>query len=163
MPPNDARGDRAANTIAGLIFAALGAGAVVEAQRFEASGAVTPIFIGVALIALSIALIASAQLAPRLLPAIARPTGSLARRAVGAVILILWVALLPYLGFLATAITAFTALARTVPRDARWTPAALARHAAIGAAISVGFWLVLTMYLGVPLPEARVFGGLGGV
>ncbi|MEO1467709.1 MAG: tripartite tricarboxylate transporter TctB family protein [Pseudomonadota bacterium] len=154
-----ARPDRMANTIAGLVFAALGGAVVWEAQRFEASGAVTPTFIGICLIALSLGLIAVANLAPRLTPALAAVSGSTRRRAVGGVILALWVAALPHLGFLASAITAFLALALSVPIAGRWTPAAVAGHALAAIVISTGFWLALTQVLGVPLPEARLFQG----
>lgn len=150
------------NTAAGAIFAVLGGAVIWQSQKFESLGSVTPVFIGICLILLSLGLIATAHFAPQTVPAIVQPEGSLQRRAIGAVLLILWVALLPYLGFLATAILAFLAISRTVPRAEAWTARTFLSHAGVGTAIAVGFWFVLTGYLGIALPEAKLLTILGG-
>lgn len=155
-----AASDRVANTVAGVVFAALGIAVLFEAQRFETSGAVTPSFIGIGLIALSLGLIGVANLAPWLAPAMPSVSGSLGRRLAGGAILVLWVGALPYLGFLASATAAFFALSLTVPISRRWSPIAVFAHLAAAFAISAGFWLLLTGVLGVPLPEARLFMGI---
>ncbi|MDW3225743.1 MAG: tripartite tricarboxylate transporter TctB family protein [Paracoccaceae bacterium] len=149
--------DRSTNSIAGLIFAALGVLVIWQSQQFESSGSVTPIFIGTVLILLSAALILTAYLAPHQIPAIKRPEGSLSRRFTAGMIIALWVALLPLLGFVATSIVAFLAISRTVPSEDRWRLRTYLIRGFIGAVIVVLFWFTLTTYLGIALPQARLF------
>lgn len=148
--------DRITNTCAGLFFATLGALVIWNSQQFESSGAVTPIFIGTALIILSISLIAASFLVPRTIPSIDAPNGSLSRRAIGAVVIVIWVALLPLLGFLPTSIAAFMAISLTVPTAQAWTVRKFVWHAFTATAVATLFWFTLTSYLGIALPEARL-------
>lgn len=148
--------DRAINTCAGFVFAALGALVILGAQQFESSGSVTPIFIGISLIVLSLVLIVTGLIAPRTVPKIETPSGSFIRRGVGIVVIIGWVALLPYLGFLLVSIPAFMAISLTVPIAQPWTPRGVIWHTIIATAITTAFWFILTNYLGIALPEMRL-------
>lgn len=148
--------DRTTNICAGLVFATLGAGVVWNAQQFESSGSVTPIFIATTLIILSFGLIATSFLAPHAIPPVEAPTGSLAWWASGAMVIVVWVALLPHLGFLPTSIAAFIAISFTVPTAEAWTIQKCLWHAVTATALATLFWFTLTSYLGVALPEARL-------
>jgi hypothetical protein len=148
--------DRTTNTLAGLVFAAFGTWVIWNSRQFESSGSVTPIFIGTALIILSFSLIATSFLAPRAIPSIEVPSGSLARRAIGAVIIVVWVALLPHLGFLPTSIAAFIALSFTVPTAEVWTVRKFVWHVVTATAVATLFWFTLTSYLGIALPETQL-------
>ena len=148
--------DRTTNTFAGLGFATLGALVIWNSQEFESSGAVTPIFIGTALIVLSVSLIAASFLVPRAIPSIEAPSGSLWRRAIGAMVIVVWVSLLPYFGFLSTSIAAFIAISFTVPTAQVWSVQKFAFHAFTAAAVATLFWFTLTSYLGIALPETQL-------
>lgn len=149
--------DRATNSIAGMVFAALGALVIWQSQQFESSGSVTPIFIGTVLILLSAALILTAYLAPHQIPAIKKPEGAVSRRFIAGLIIALWVALLPLLGFVVTSIIAFLAISRTVPSEDTWHLRTYLIRGLIGAVIVILFWFTLTTYLGIALPQARLF------
>lgn len=147
--------DRMVNTCAGLIFAALGALVILGSQKFESSGSVTPIFIGASLIILSLILVVTGLVASRTIPMIEAPSGSLLRRGIGVLVIIVWVTLLPHLGFLPTSIPAFIAISFIVPSTEPWTVRKIAWHAVTAVAVAVVFWFALTSHLGIALPEAR--------
>ncbi|MEP1612232.1 MAG: tripartite tricarboxylate transporter TctB family protein [Roseobacter sp.] len=146
--------DRIINTCAGLVFGALGGLVIRSSQQFEASGSVTPIFIGICLVLLSLVLILTAFLAPRALPDTQRPGGSLARRAIGMIVIGIWIALLPHLGFLLTSIPAFIALSFAVPTISTWTLRKFFWHTITAIMAVTTFWFILSNHLGIALPEA---------
>lgn len=148
--------DRTINICAGLVFGALGALVIWGAQRFEASGSVTPIFIGTCLVILSLVLIVTTVLAPRAIPNTEQPSGSLSQRAIGIIVIVIWVAVLPHLGFLLTSIPAFMALSFTVPTTAAWTIRKTVCHSVMAITAVTVFWFTLGNYLGIALPEARL-------
>lgn len=154
--PEDARRaeDRHTNIVGGIIFALLGAYIFWEAQRFDEYGAVTPMFVGVGLIVLSLALIVSSLTLPKLIPPIERPTGSLKTRGILVILMIVWVTVLPYAGFMLSSIIAFALIAGFVPVQTRWTGRGIVLHAIGAVTVTVLFWFILTTYLNVPLPAA---------
>ena len=162
---NDTRADSATqkwderhtNAVAGVVFALIGAYVIWEAQRFGEHGAVTPVFIGVGLIVLSAALVISSFVFPRLVPATQVPTGALKKRGVLVLLMIVWVAVLPIVGFLASSIVAFGLIASAVPIRHQWTMRGVVLHAVGAVSITFAFWYVLTTYLNVPLPKASLF------
>lgn len=151
----EARKNRLINSMAGLIFCVLGMLVIFESQRFESSGSVTPILVGIVLIVLSLVLIVISFVAPQQLPLIKQPEGSLKRRSVGAFVIVVWVMLLPFLGFLLTSTVAFFAISMTVPVQHPRSLFTCCLHAVIGALIVTFFWFFLTRYLGIALPELR--------
>ncbi|MEO1207741.1 MAG: tripartite tricarboxylate transporter TctB family protein [Pseudomonadota bacterium] len=174
MPPNDrpnsptetpaheldatsSNPDRSTNVIAGVVFALLGAYVIWEAQRFGEYGAVTPVFVGVGLMALSLALIATSLSIPQLIPPVSVPTGSMFTRALLVGLMIIWVALLPYAGFLLSSIIAFGVIAAVVPVVSNWTFRGAVLHAIGAIIVTVLFWFILTAYLNVPLPAGKIF------
>ena len=146
--------DRYTNTVAGVLFAMLGAYVIWEAQRFGQYGAVTPVFVGVGLIALSAALIITSFVLPTLIPAIQSPEGSLRKRGILVLLMIVWVAVLPVAGFLLSSIVAFGLITSAVPLHERWTMRGVVLHAIGAVCVTFAFWFILTTYLNVPLPKA---------
>lgn len=169
MPPNDPRtgnesartppagNDATVNAVAGIVFALLGAYVVWEAQRFGEYGAVTPAFVGGGLLVLSLALIATSLSAPRLIPPIQIPSGSMRTRSLLVILIVVWVAALPYAGFLLSSIGAFGAIAAAVPVLSNWTVRGIMLHAFGAVIVTFVFWFLLTAFLNVPLPGGKLF------
>ncbi len=148
---------RLLNITGSLSFIALGMYIILAAQRFEEIGKVTPVFIGTGIIFLAVLLLVAEFLSPNSLPKIEKIKGSLPRRIVFVGLMVVWVSLLPYLGFLISSILAFILISAAVPRKEKWSLSPFYFHAAAGVVTTVGFWLVLTTLLDVPLPELRIF------
>ncbi len=148
---------RLLNITGSLSFIALGMYIILAAQRFEEIGKVTPVFIGTGIIFLAVLLLVAEFLSPNSLPKIEKIEGSLPRRIIFVGLMVVWVSLLPYLGFLISSILAFILISAAVPRKEKWSLSPFYFHAAAGVVTTVGFWLVLTTLLDVPLPELRIF------
>ena len=148
---------RLLNITGSLSFIALGMYIILAAQRFEEIGKVTPVFIGTGIIFLAILLLAAEFLIPNSIPKTEKIEGSLPRRIIFVGLMVVWVSLLPYLGFLISSILAFILISAAVPRKEKWSLSPFYFHAAAGVVTTVGFWLVLTTLLDVPLPEPRIF------
>ena len=159
MQPNESnpRAHVAENIAGGIVFALLGAYVLLEAQKFEGVGAVTPVFVGAGLIVLSALLIVVGIVRPRLLPPSPAPTGSLRRRGLLVALVIAWVAALPFAGFLLSSLVAFALISASVPVDEPWTRRGIVLHALGGGLTIVAFWLVMTTQLNVPLPRGALF------
>lgn len=156
-PSTPASTNATVNAVAGIVFALLGAYIVWEAQRFGEYGAVTPAFVGGGLFVLSLALIATSLSAPRLIPPIPVPSGSMRTRGLLVTLIIVWVAALPYAGFLLSSIVAFGVIAAAVPILSNWTYRGVVLHALGAVIVTFVFWFVLTTYLNVPLPGGKLF------
>jgi hypothetical protein len=148
---------RVLNISGSLVFIALGIYIILAAQTFENLGKVTPVFIGSGIIALSVLLIATELFSRSSIPKIENIEGSFMRRIIFVGLMILWVAFLPYLGFLISGIIAFALISAAVPRNEKWSLPPFCLHAAAGVVTTVGFWLLLTNLLNVPLPEMKIF------
>jgi putative tricarboxylic transport membrane protein len=151
------RNSRFLNISGSVFFVALGIYIISAAQTFESLGKVTPVFIGSGMIALSILLIATELFSRRSIPKIENIEGSLMRRIVFVGIMFLWIAFLPNLGFLISSIIAFALISAAVPRNDKWSLSRFGLHSAAGVVTTVGFWLLLTHFLNVPLPEPKIF------
>ena len=140
------------NVLAGVGFAALGAYVLWEATKFEDVGATMPNFVGVGMIVLASVLILASILRPQLVGRNELAGGSMLRRAIFVTVVILWVLVLPVVGFLASSIVAFAILAASVPKAETWNLKQWAGHVLGGAVVTLAFWYVLTRFLNVPLP-----------
>ena len=148
---------RVLNFTGGLAFVSFGTFMISAAQSFEDAGRVTPMFIGYGIIAPSILLLIVELFKSELIPATNKIEGSLARRGLFVTLMTLWVISLPYLGFVLAGCMAFGLISAAVPSK---TDRVLTRFGVkifAGIITTVGFWLVLTKFLRVPLPEAVIF------
>ena len=159
MQPNESRPRRhvAENIAGGIVFAVLGAYVLLEAQQFEGVGSVTPVFVGAGLIVLSALLIVVSVVRPRILPANPTPAGSMRRRGLLVALVIIWVAALPYAGFLLSSLVAFGLISASVPVDGPWTRRGIVLHVLGGGLTILVFWLIMTTQLNVPLPKGALF------
>lgn len=148
---------RLMNLAAGAAFGGLGLFLVVAARQFEDAGRSTPTFIGYGLVVLSIVLVVVELVRSDWLPVPDAEEGSGRRRLVFVILMLLWILVLPYLGFIVAGSLMFAIIAAAVPRSTPWTGRSLALHAVAGILTTVGFWLVLTKLLIVPLPTSTLF------
>lgn len=148
---------RLLNLTGSMSFIALGMYIILAAQKFEEVGKATPVFIGTGMFFLAILLLAADFFIPNSIPKTKKIEGSLPRRIIFVGLMVVWVFLLPYLGFLISSILAFILISAAVPRKEKWSLSPFYFHAAAGIVTTVGFWLVLTTLLDVPLPEPRIF------
>jgi putative tricarboxylic transport membrane protein len=138
-----------------VLFAAMGILAALEADEMSLLGSIFPRTIGMAMAAFAICYIAYAFLQPRSRDA-ADGTGSWTRRIALTLIMLVWIALLPWLGFIVASILGFFGMVLTGNYD-RWDTKRVALYAATSAGLIGGFYLLFAIVLNVPLPEARLF------
>lgn len=150
-------GNRAKNILGSLTFGMLGSFMFYASQDFESAGRVTPAFIGCGLMVLSVLLVLVEFCKPELLPPQTAITGSLVRRSLFIALMAIWVVALPYLGFLVAGCLAFAIISAAVPINSNKTSAYVALNTVAGVLTIIGFWVVLTALLKVPLPEATFF------
>ena len=150
-------GKRAKNILGSLTFGMLGTFMFYAAQDFESAGRVTPAFIGCGLLFLSVLLIIIEISKSELIPPPTAITGSLVRRSLFIALMVIWVVALPYLGFVVAGCLAFAIISAAVPKNSNKTSAYVALNTAAGVLTTIGFWVVLTAFLKVPLPEATFF------
>ena len=150
-------GNRVKNILGSVTFGMLGSFMCYASQDFESAGRVTPAFIGSGLIALSILLVLVELCKRELLPPPTAITGSLIRRSLFIGFMAIWVVALPYLGFVVAGCLAFAIISAAVPKNSNKTSAYVALNTAAGVLTTIGFWVVLTAFLKVPLPEATFF------
>ena len=150
-------GNRAKNILGSLTFGMLGSFVFYASQDFESAGRVTPAFIGCGLMVLSVLLVLVEFCKPELLPPPTAITGSLVRRSLFIALMAIWVVALPYLGFLVAGCLAFAIISAAVPKNSNKTSASVALNTVAGVLTTIGFWVVLTAFLKVPLPEATFF------
>ena len=150
-------GNRAKNILGSLTFGVLGSFMFYASQDFESAGRVTPAFIGCGLMVLSVLLVLVEFCKPELLPPPTAITGSLVRRSLFIALMAIWVVALPYLGFLVAGCLAFAIISAAVPKNSNKTSASVALNTVAGVLTTIGFWVVLTAFLKVPLPEATFF------
>ena len=140
------------NTALGAAFILLGGFVIWQAQAFEDIGRTMPVFVGSGLILLSLVLIGLAWIRPGLIGDLRMPEGSNGNRLVLVVIMAVWVAVMPWFGFLATSAVCFALVTLAVPRARAWSAADLGLHAAGGLVVIFLFWFVLARLLNIPLP-----------
>ena len=133
-----------------VVFIIVGILAFWGARDFTPLGSVFPRTMAVAMIVFSAAYIAMALLRPT--APLAQPSGSHWRRGAVMVVLVAWAFLLGHVGFLATSITAYTALLVIANYD-RWTPRTAVSYAVAGALVLGGLYWVFHSVLQVPLPQ----------
>ena len=150
-------GNRAKNILGSLTFGMLGSFVFYASQDFESAGRVTPAFIGCGLMVLSVLLVLVEFCKPELLPPPTAITGSLVRRSLFIALMAIWVVALPYFGFLVAGCLAFAIISAAVPKNSNKTSASVALNTVAGVLTTIGFWVVLTAFLKVPLPEATFF------
>ena len=150
-------GNRAKNLLGSLAFGMLGSFMFYASQDFESAGRVTPAFIGCGLMVLSVLLVLVEFCKPELLPPPTAITGSLVRRGLFIALMAIWVVALPYLGFLVAGCLAFAIISAAGPKNSYKTSADIALYTVAGVLTTIGFWVVLTAFLKVPLPEATFF------
>ena len=150
-------GKRAKNILGSLTFGMLGTFMLYAAQDFESAGRVTPAFIGCGLLFLSVLLIIVEFSKSELLPPPTAITGSLVRRSLFIALMVIWVVALPYLGFVVAGCLAFAIISAAVPKNSNKTSTDFALNTVAGVLTTIGFWVVLTAFLKVPLPEATFF------
>ena len=92
-----------------------------------------------------------------LLPPPTAITGSLVRRSLFIALMVIWVVALPYLGFVVAGCLAFAIISAAVPKNSNKTSTNFALNTVAGVLTTIGFWVVLTAFLKVPLPEATFF------
>ena len=148
---------RAKTILGGLSFGSFGTFMIYAAFEFESAGRVTPMFIGWGLLCLSISLMLIELCKSSLIPPPPQITGSLFRRALFIGLMILWVIALPYVGFVLAGCIAFAAISAAVPKNHKAMPYQFLINTLAGVLTTVVFWLVLTSFLKVPLPEGIVF------
>ncbi len=154
---HDKRKPDATNIGSAFVASALGVVVLIGAREYSDLGALLPKIIGIGLIFLSVLLIALELLRPGQQRDFDVQGGSLARRAGLVALMIVWVALLPVLGFLPISILAFMLIAFAVPAEHRWTPKRLFAHGLGAVVLIVVFWAVLLYVLYVPLPAGQFF------
>lgn len=150
-------GNRAKNILGSLTFGMLGSLMLYASQDFESAGRVTPAFIGCGLMVLSVLLVLVEFCKPEFIPPPTAITGSLVRRSLFIALMAIWVVALPYLGFLVAGCLAFAIISAAVPKNSNKTSAYVALNTVAGVLTTIGFWVVLTAFLKVPLPEATFF------
>lgn len=150
-------GNRAKNILGSLTFGMLGGFMFYASQDFESAGRVTPLFIGCGLMVLSVLLALVEFYKSDLLPPPSAITGSLVRRGLFIALMATWVVALPYLGFVVAGCLAFAVISAAVPKNSNKTSAYVALNTVAGVLTTIGFWVVLTAFLKVPLPEATFF------
>ena len=112
---------RLLNLTGSMSFIALGIYIILAAQKFEELGKVTPVFIGTGVIFLAILLLVAEFLVPNSIPKTDKIEGSLPRRIIFVGLMVVWVSLLQYLGFLISSILAFILISAAVPRKEKWS------------------------------------------
>ena len=149
------RGHDTAGTVAAAGFAALAAFLLIESREMSAMGSVFPTTISIAMLVLSLAVIARNLLATRparAVPDLAGSPESTPRRLAFMAAMAAWVVLIPLLGFYVASLLAFAAIlviASHEPTPVRgW-----ALLAATGLVIVTGFTLLMSEVLLIPLPR----------
>ncbi len=138
----------AALAVAGYVF--------WESREFSSLGSVFPRFVAGVLGLAALGLLIAALLGCER-PA-AREDGSGLRRGALAAVLIGWVALVPFAGFLASSLLGFFAVGM-VARYEAWPPRRWLGFALATAAAVVSLYVLFTAALEVPLPAGALFGG----
>lgn len=146
--------------IGGLVALVLGGWVMVEAGRFSMLGQVFPRSVALVLLAMAVLLLARVAIGREPRPELA--PGSHLRRLGLVAAAVLWVFLLPRLGFMVASVIGF-ALAVAVASFEPWTPRRLAAYAFAAVAVVGGFQLLFAWALRVPLPRGRwlALAGIG--
>ena len=145
--------NRLLNLTASLAFILFGIFMIVGSQRFEDAGRATPAFIGCGIIFFAVILLLIELFRAEMIPTPKKIEGSLPRRGVFVGLMALWVMSLPYLGFILASSVAFILISVAVPENTNTKRKPFGLSALAGIATTIGFWLVLTNFLNVPLPE----------
>lgn len=145
---NAHRFDKGGMTVA-LGALAVGLYVLWEAQSFTPLGSIFPLFVAGMLILATLVLVAMILLRRQRPP---RPiSGSLARRAALALALVVWAALVPFLGFTLASVLGFVAVGMTSKYEAwngrSWLAFGIAAIFGVAA-----FCFIFTAFLNVPLP-----------
>ncbi|MBO43682.1 MAG: hypothetical protein CMM28_08155 [Rhodospirillaceae bacterium] len=149
--------NRLLNLTASLAFVLFGIFMIMGSQRFEDTGRATPMFIGCGIISLAVVLLLIELVRAEMIPAPKKIEGSLPRRGIFVGLMALWVMSLPYLGFVLASSVAFILISAAVPKNTTARRKLSGVSALAGIATTIGFWLVLTNFLNVPLPEPVFF------
>ena len=147
-------------------FAAFGALLIVSTGGMTPMGSVFPITISAAMVVLSVVLILrnlvlgirDARTSP---PSdssaiTADAAGSMPRRIVFLVTMAAWIALIPVLGFFVASVLAYFAI-MVVATHERLPVREIVVLAVIGFAILLGFYLLMTNVLLIPMPRSLLF------
>lgn len=156
-----ANGAPRADIAAATAFALLGSYVLWESSAMQWLGAITPKFVGAGLIALSLLLAAGAM------ASLARARPDAVKVSLNAsqiwfvAIFAAWIAALPYLGFIASSVLGFTAIAIATPRLDERSPASMAKQGLGAIAATMVAWAVLSQGLNIPLPVGSLVRSLG--
>lgn len=144
------------NLAGGIAFVALGGWLLQGAEGFSPLGAIFPRVVGIAMVALALLLLVL-ELLGRSPAAMEEPAGgSMRRRLALIVVMAAWALAMPVVGFIASGVSAFAAITLLVPVEGRRTGTRILRDVGVGVAIVVGFHLLLTRGLDVPLPRGVI-------
>lgn len=133
-----------------VIFAGIGFYVFVSAESFTRLGAIFPKFVAILLIALSlIAAFVGITRRDHLRPARIVPM----RPVLIAVVMILWIAVLPKIGFVLSGIIAFLAIALVIPEATAPRTRTFVQTLIAAIVIVSSFYFLLRYGLNVPLPR----------
>jgi hypothetical protein len=132
------------------IFAGIGLYVFVSAEAFTSLGAIFPKFVAILLMALSL-LAAFVGITRR---DHLRPTRNFPIRPVlVAAVMILWIAVLPRMGFVLSGILAFLAISVVIPGTTASRPRTLVQTLIASIVIVSSFYFLLRYGLNIPLPR----------
>ncbi|MBB4003545.1 tripartite tricarboxylate transporter TctB family protein [Aurantimonas endophytica] len=146
-------------TILAAVFVALGAFLILQTDSMSPMGSVFPITVSVAMIVFALALILrnvvlGMRAVPVTAPAEAQPEAShesMPRRLLFLLAMIVWIVLIPILGFLVSSVLAYFAIMLVATHD-RMSLREGATLVVIGLAILTVFYLVMARVLLIPMP-----------
>ncbi|MDQ0313647.1 tripartite tricarboxylate transporter TctB family protein [Amorphus orientalis] len=141
--------------VAAIVLVLIGAIALYDTTGYaDMDSVVFPRTVAIALILSSLGYIVYAIL--RRPPAEAHNTGSTLRRVSLVAVMLVSVAAMPWIGFVASGIVAFLCLILVAMHDP-WTWQKAIVYPLVGIAIVVGFFALFRYGLLVPLPKGRLF------
>jgi len=141
--------------VAAFVLVVIGAIALYDTAGYaDIDSAVFPRTVAIALILSSLGYIVYAFL--RRPPAEERNPGSTPRRVALVAVMLLSVAAMPWIGFIASGIIAFLCLILVAMHDP-WTRQRAILYPIVGIAIVLGFFALFRYGLLVPLPKGRLF------
>ena len=151
-------------TILAAVFVALGAFLILQTDSMSPMGSVFPITISVAMIVFALALILrnvvlGLRPVPAATPGEAQPEASqesMPRRLLFLLAMIVWIVLIPILGFFVSSVLAYFAIMLVATHD-RMSLREGAALVAIGLAILTVFYLVMARVLLIPMPTGMFF------
>ncbi|MEH6717360.1 MAG: tripartite tricarboxylate transporter TctB family protein [Aurantimonas endophytica] len=146
-------------TILAAVFVALGAFLILQTDSMSPMGSVFPITVSVAMIVFALALILrnvvlGMRAVPATAPAEAQPEAShesMPRRLLFLLAMIVWIVLIPVLGFFVSSVLAYFAIMLVATHD-RMSLREGATLVVIGLAILTVFYLVMARVLLIPMP-----------